>query len=217
MFLTHSHLDHVCALPLMVDSTGALREHPVVVHALPETIAALKAHVFNWVIWPDFTEIPHFERPWLVFEPITVGGVVTIDAPGRPRRAIRALPANHTVPALGYQLSCAEGSLVFSGDTSPNDDFWRLVNTIPDLKALIIETAFANKERDLAVLAKHLFPIQLGQELQKLQRDAQVYITHLKPADQALIEREIDAWAGRFAPKVLVRGDVIEVGASRTA
>ncbi len=82
VFLTHCHLDHVCALPLLVDSTGALRERPVTVHALPETIAALRQHIFNWVIWPDFTEIPHFERPWLVFEPITVGGVVAIDAPG---------------------------------------------------------------------------------------------------------------------------------------
>lgn len=211
VFLTHSHLDHICALPLLVDSAGGMRKRPVTVHALPETIAALRAHIFNWVIWPDFTEIPHFDRPYMVFNPIAVGATVQVDKPGGSRRAVRALPANHTVPALGYQLSTARGALVFSGDTSPNDEFWRIVNTVRDLRVLIIETAFANRERDLAVLAKHLYPVQLGQELLKLQREARIYVTHLKPGDRAQIAREIEAWAGRFEPQVLERGQVIEV------
>lgn len=207
VFLTHSHLDHVLALPLMIDSVGSLRDKPLVVHALPETIAALRAHIFNWVIWPDFSEIPHFDRPYMTFEPISMGATVPLSQ----GRSIRALPANHTVPALGYQLNGPQGSLVFTGDTSPNDDFWRIINTVADLRCLIIETAFSNRERDLAVLAKHLFPIQLGQELEKLRRDPVVYITHLKPSDRALIEREVVAWAGRFTPLILEGGQVIEV------
>ena len=99
----------------------------------------------------------------------------------------------------------------YAGDTSPNDDFWRIVNTVPQLRALIIETAFANKERDLAVLAKHLSLVQLAQELAKLQREARIYVTHLKPGDRELIGREIMTWAGKFEPQVLERGQVIEV------
>ena len=34
MFLTHSHLDHTAALPLLVDSVGSLRRSPITVHAL---------------------------------------------------------------------------------------------------------------------------------------------------------------------------------------
>ena len=30
VFLTHSHLDHIAALPLLVDSVGALRKQPIV-------------------------------------------------------------------------------------------------------------------------------------------------------------------------------------------
>src|SRR5690606_831156 len=56
VFLTHSHLDHIAALPLLVDSVGGMRDKPLVVHALPETIVALRTHIFNWTIWPDFTE-----------------------------------------------------------------------------------------------------------------------------------------------------------------
>ena len=61
VFLTHSHLDHIAALPLMLDAVG---EPPPAagVHALPQTLAALHAHVFNDVIWPDFRafrRLPH--------------------------------------------------------------------------------------------------------------------------------------------------------------
>ena len=205
VFLTHSHLDHIASLPLLVDSVGGLRNAPVVVHALPETIDALRAHIFNWVIWPDFTEIPHYDRPWMVFAPLKTGSRVILG-----RREVKALPASHTVPAVAYQVSSGDASLVFSGDTAPNEEFWQLVNSVPDLRYLIIETAFPNRDQDLAVTAKHLYPILLGEELAKLQRDAQVLITHLKPSDRSVIEREVDAWAGRFAPRILERGDVLE-------
>ena len=206
VFLTHSHLDHIAALPLLVDSVGHLRKKPVIVHALPDTIAALRAHIFNWVIWPDFTEIPHYDRPYMMFEPIVVGASVEVGG-----RRIKALPANHTVPALGYQMSGPTGTLIFSGDTSPNDEFWQIVNSVRDLKALIIETAFSNRDQDLAMLAKHLFPIQLGRELQKLKVETELYVTHLKPSDRATITREVIDWVGRFDPIMLERNMVIEV------
>lgn len=213
VFLTHSHLDHVCMLPLMADSAGALRERPLVVHALPETIAALRAHVFNWTIWPDFTRIPDPRRPFLVFEPIGAGQAVRLPRADGALRTVHALPATHTVPALGYRVSAPGGSLVFSGDTVPDEAFWRAVNAVPDLRVLIIETAFAERERVLAARAGHLSPVQLARQLGRLERDARVLVTHLKPADRAVIEQEIaEAFAGRRVPAVLERGQVIEVG-----
>ena len=138
-------------------------------------------------------------------EPLAVGQVVQVGD-----RYVRSLAANHTVPAVGFHLYHDKASLVFSGDTGPNDEFWRQVNAIQNLRYLIIETAFSNREQDLAMTAKHLFPIQLADELGKLQRDAQILITHLKPSDRVRIAQEIDAWAGRFAPRLLEGGDVIE-------
>lgn len=206
VFLTHSHLDHICALPLLVDSVGGLRKKPVTVYALPETIDALRTHIFNWVIWPDFTEIPHYERPWMKFEPLAIDQTVHVGS-----RSVRSLAATHTVPALAFHVSSRNGSFVFSGDTGPNDEFWRQVNGVEDLRFLIIETAFANRDQDLATTARHLYPIQLGEELAKLRREPQVLITHLKPSDRETIIREIEAWAGRFSPRVLERGEVLEV------
>ncbi len=206
VFLTHSHLDHIAALPLLVDSVGGLRDRPLTVHALPETIAALRAHIFNWVIWPDFTEIPDPHRSWMRFQELSVGQTVSFGP-----RGLRSLPASHTVPALAFQVFSQHASLVFSGDTGPNDEFWRQVNRIDDLRYLIIETAFANRDQDLAITARHLYPIQLGQELAKLHRDPEVLITHLKPGDRGTIEREVQAWAGRFSPRMLEQGEILEL------
>ncbi len=205
VFLTHSHLDHIAGLPLMVDSVGAMREQPLVVHALAETITALRTHIFNWTIWPDFTEIPHYARPWMIFEPFAIGDTVTLG-----NRRIRAIEARHTVPAVGFHLAGPTGSLALSGDTGPNDGFWRVVNGICDLRHLIIETAFSNREEDLALIAKHLYPIQLGEELAQLQRPVPVWITHLKPSDRATIAREVAVWAARNQPRILERGQILE-------
>src|SRR5688500_7502113 len=57
VLLTHSHLDHVAALPLMVDAIAAQRTSPIQIHALQGTIDALRAHIFNNTIWPDFSKI----------------------------------------------------------------------------------------------------------------------------------------------------------------
>ena len=77
VFITHAHLDHVAALPLMLDAVASSRlargAGAVQVHALPDTIAALRAHLFNGLIWPDFTAIPSTDHPLLAFVPLQVG------------------------------------------------------------------------------------------------------------------------------------------------
>jgi cAMP phosphodiesterase len=58
VFITHSHLDHILALPLLLDSVGGMRDHPVTVYALDAVIEILRQDIFNWRVWPDFTEVP---------------------------------------------------------------------------------------------------------------------------------------------------------------
>src|SRR3954469_5450000 len=99
IFVTHSHLDHITTIPFIVDTVGGMRNRPLVIHALPATIEILKNHIFNWSIWPDFTQIPSAESPFLKYEPIQVGESIVL-----ANRKITALPANHVVPAVGYHL-----------------------------------------------------------------------------------------------------------------
>lgn len=200
VFLTHSHLDHVTSLPFLVDTVGWMRERPLTVHALPETIEVLRQHLFNWKLWPDFETIPDQTNPWMRYEPVAIGQTVDL---GRGR-SITPLPANHVVPAVGYHLDSGQASLVFTGDTTVNDALWPLVNRIENLRYLIIETAFRNREIGLARASKHLSPDLLAQELEKLTRPAEIYITHLKPGEYEVIMEEIQSCAGKFAPQMLL-------------
>jgi ribonuclease BN (tRNA processing enzyme) len=172
VFLTHSHLDHVAALPLMVDACAARRTSPLQIHALAGTIEALRTHIFNDVIWPDFSRIP---------SPEALKG-----------KLIEVLPAVHTVPAVGYAVTAGSGCWVFSGDTERNPAFWKRVNEL-NVAMLVIETAFSNREKDLAKLSLHLSPMVLASELDFISREKKypIYITHTKPAETALIMAEI--------------------------
>ena len=112
--------------------------------------------------------------------------------------------------AVGYHLRSPTGSLVFSGDTGPNEELWGVVNGIADLKVLIIETAFSNKERALAEVSKHLCPSMLMDELAKLELDPEVWITHLKPGEIELTMQEVEEGARRHRPRMLQNGQVFD-------
>ena len=211
IFVTHSHLDHVLAIGLLADSVtrrrSALGRPAVQVRALPATIAALRSHVFNGVIWPDFTRLPSVDQPVLQFVEVQVGQAVEIGT-----RRIEALPASHTVPAVGYAVQStrpgAPGAWVFSGDTGPNPALWRRLQTLP-LAALVIETAFRDDEAELARVSQHLCPSLLAQELRQLSHPTEVLITHIKPGEVDTVMSEIAAQNGRHRISALVSGQVI--------
>lgn len=205
VFVTHSHLDHLACLPLMVDSAGFMRDRPLTVYAIEETLEILRQHVFNWKIWPDFSEIPDVRQPFMRYQPIKLGEPVVLNG-----RSITAIPANHVVPAVGYHLDSGSASLVFSGDTTTNDALWQVVNRIENLRYLIIETAFSDNEKELAVISKHLCPGLLAEELKKFHRTADIFITHLKPGEVELTMRQIESRIQGLCPRMLLNNQAFE-------
>ncbi|MCF8168481.1 MAG: 3',5'-cyclic-nucleotide phosphodiesterase [Rhodoferax sp.] len=204
VFLSHSHLDHVAALPLMVDAIASQLTQPLKVYALAGTIAALKAHVFNNIIWPDFTRIPSPQAPFICFQEIQIGDVVKIND-----KSVEILPAVHTVPAAGFSVDAGNGCWVFSGDTERNPEFWRRVNQIK-VAILVIETAFSNREKELAQRSLHLSPNVLASELDCIEagKAFPIYITHTKPAETELIMAEIQRFDQRQAFGAHARHDI---------
>lgn len=205
VFVTHSHLDHIVGLPLLIDSVGSMRDKPLCIHATAETLCSLQKHIFNWEIWPDFAEIPSLHQPMMCYEEVRSGVTVTLDG-----RSITALPVNHVVPAVGYHIDSGKESLVFSGDTTSCDAFWAAVNGIKRLKYLIVEAAFSEGDRDLAILSKHLCPSLLAEELNKLKLQPEIFITHLKPGVVELTMQEIGKRVQRFTPRMLLNGQTFE-------
>lgn len=206
VFLTHAHLDHVLGLPLLLDSVGDLRGAPLTVHALPDVLDVLSDHLFNWKLWPDFRRIPNAEAPWLRFEALGFGESLTLAG-----RSFRPLPVDHVVPACGLHLASEAGSLVFSGDTTHSAAFVAALNAIPDLRHLIIETSFENALADVARVSKHHSPDSLAAELGMLSVAPEVWITHLKPGNEAAIMNELREAAPGWGVEALMQGQVIEL------
>ena len=204
VFLTHSHLDHIAALPLMVDAIASARTAPLSIYALAGTIVALKAHVFNDVIWPDFTSIPTPLAPLIRFYEIRIGQTLQING-----KAIEVLPAVHTVPAVGYSISAGRQCWVFSGDTERNPALWERINQL-DVAMLVIETAFSNREKDLARRSLHLSPSVLAEELDFIdtRKRFPIYITHTKPAETEQIMNEIQRFDKTVATGPNVTHDI---------
>jgi ribonuclease BN (tRNA processing enzyme) len=212
ILISHSHLDHVLSIGLLADSVLRIRRAqgrpPIRVHALGATIEALKAHIFNNVIWPDFTRLPSAEQPVLAFERFDVGDVLELG-----RRRVEVLSALHTVPAVGFAVLPGDGggAWVYTGDTAPNPALWARLREM-QVRALIIETAFSDEEHTLAELSRHLCPSTLARELANLDnRDVDVYITHIKPGEVAAVMADIAGAGGRHRIQALHTGQRIQL------
>jgi cAMP phosphodiesterase len=211
IFVSHSHLDHVLSIGLLADSVARRRvdRPPIRVHALPATLDALRQHIFNGIIWPDFTRLPSAEQPMLAFEPFSVGDVLTL-----ADRRIEVLPARHTVPAVGFAVlgsTDGSGAWVFTGDTGPNPALWQRLRSLK-VAHLVIETAFSDEERALAKISSHLCPAALGKELAQLDGSVAVHITHIKPGEVAAVMAQIEALGSRHQIAALMSGQVIRLG-----
>jgi ribonuclease BN (tRNA processing enzyme) len=206
VFLTHSHLDHLAALPLLLDSVSSWRQHPVTVYAQEVTLQALRDHVFNNIIWPDFSRIPTAQQPFMRYQTLPAGGAVTLGA-----LRVQSIPVNHVVPGVGYLVGAGQGSLAFSGDTTETDEFWRVLNACRDLRHVIVETSFLDKDERICRLAHHYTPRMLANELRKLKPGPSVHVTHLMPGMEDAIMAEIAAHHSPHAPRRLREGETFEV------
>ena len=187
IFLTHSHLDHICSIGFLADSVGGSREKPIKVYGIHATLEAIKSYILNNIIWPDFTTIPSLEHPFLQLISIEIGQTLDMGA-----YSITALPVMHSIAANGYAIESDSGTLVFSGDTGPHPAFWDAVNQCTNLKHLLIETSFTASEQDLADISGHYSSFSIVKDLENLNStSAQVWISHLKPDGGHHIIQEI--------------------------
>lgn len=185
IFISHSHMDHIVSIPLLLDTLFSDLKQPLIVHAREETINAIKQHIFNWKIWPDFTELPAKESPVLEFQAMKPGEAFDING-----RSIEMIDVNHSVPAAAYVVKTPSAVLAYSGDTTTNDSLWHALNGYDQLDFMIVECAFANHDLELAKLAHHYCPSLLVDDLKKLKHQPKIGISHLKPGEEKTIMQE---------------------------
>lgn len=185
--LTHAHLDHIAGLPLFIDDLFAVLTQPINVHATAEVIEVLERDVFNWSVYPKFSELNNGNGPVVEYRKFYPGSKFEIGG-----LTVQALNVNHKVPATGFVVTDGDATFALTGDTAEMDGFWDAVNKIESLSAILIECAFPDELDDLANISHHLTPSRLKADLEKCtQVDCPIYAINLKPMYYHEVVRQI--------------------------
>lgn len=189
IIVTHPHMDHIASLPIYIDDLFGFLESPIRIHATAEVINLLERDVFNWTVYPRFSELKNERGPVMQYVPFQVGVEFQV-----AHLKITAVNVNHIVPTVGMVVSDGQKTIAFSSDTAETEDFWKLVNATPRLDALLIEASFPNSMAELAETSRHFTPESLNRELRKLEHNGLDILTvHLKPAYRETVARELKA------------------------
>ena len=208
VFLTHAHLDHIAGLPMLVDHIFDENfTTPLTVYAREETLRAVQDHLFNDVIWPDFTKLPAPENPMLRWQVIGPGDTTRIGD-----RDFYAVDVMHTVPSLGFTVQNSGGVFAVSGDTKTNETLWPVLNACDDLRVLVIEVSFPNEMEDLASDSGHYIPKTLTADLERLNHEPDIWLTGMKPGEEQRIFRQVIKAAPDKNIRMLSAGTVLTVG-----
>lgn len=176
ILLSHSHIDHLYSLPFLLDNVFAERKTPVKIYGSAHTLNCLKTHLFNNLLWPDFTTLSNDRSPILELKELIAGREIEING-------LKITPAimDHTVDCFGYMVDDGNGSAFFFGDTLSVDGGLPLIQASSNLKFVILEASFPNRLKQIAALSRHLTTASFAQEVKKLPEKVRVLASHMKP------------------------------------
>jgi len=163
VLLTHHHFDHTRDLVTLAANAGYYWQRQLVVYAPRYTLDIVTNCLLDGKIYANFLEYPSKEKPTLILEAIEPYSRKIIAG-----YDVLALPAKHSVPAVGYQITSSDGkSLFYTGDTTVGiSDCWQHIS--PQL--LITEVAGPNKYEDWLKKAGHFCARFLKEELMQFRQ-----------------------------------------------
>ncbi|MES2207676.1 MAG: 3',5'-cyclic-nucleotide phosphodiesterase [Pseudomonadota bacterium] len=202
IFITHSHLDHVAGLALLIDAIQTKRSLPVTVYATEPVLTILKKHLFNWALWPDFTEIPTKEKTLLRLKAIEPGSEIELNG-----RVILPYSVNHTSGSVAYWIHNHTSGFLFTGDLASTPELWKALAQEKKLSKVIVDCSFPNSEAALAAKSFHFCPQSLLDDIQAMPYSVDFLIYHLKPGQEDLIMNELEAMKGARLIRAITRGD----------
>lgn len=188
ILLTHSHMDHIAGLPVLLDTVYRVGGTAPRIHGSQATIEVLKHDLFNNRLMPDFVSLSQAMTPFLSLHEIT---------PQRPtavgRYIVTALPVKHTVPTLAYLIDDRSSAVAIITDTVPVPEVLEPLARWPRLKAVFLEASFPSTMNDLAKTTGHQTAGQFLQAARLFAPSVAMLAIHIKPRFYDQVRAEIDA------------------------
>jgi cAMP phosphodiesterase len=189
IIVTHPHMDHIASLPIFVDDLFPSLKQPIRIYATSEVVSLLERDIFNWNVYPRFSELKNEFGPVMEYIEIPIGEEFSV-----AHLKVIAVPVNHIVPTIGLVISDGKSRVAFSSDTAETDEFWEVINKSPGLEAILIEASFPDSMAQLAEVSRHFTPASLKRELAKLSHNGlEILAVHIKPAYREKIIDELKA------------------------
>jgi len=201
----HSHFDHLRDLLALAQNRAYEgRAQALAVWGLTETVRAMREHLFNGVIWPDFARLPA-NRPALTFHTLELWTPVTAGM-----HQVTAVPMEHSVPSCGVVVERDGVALMVGGDGAPSPETCARLRSWPGLAACVFEATFCNAQEDLARRTGHMTPHILAERIQRIARpELAILLYHLSPPCYREICAELDELP--VPVRVLQAGETVQL------
>jgi len=187
VFLTHSHMDHIAALPTFLSNQYGSEHLPVTVYAQAHTLEKLKNNIFNGDIWPELSSMTEGPEALLKFEEVHPGQSIEFED-----IKIKAFAVEHSVPTVGYSVKSQGKHVVFTADTIAGKQLTEQLNRLGHIDTLMLECAFPDELLPVAEKTKHMTPSLLENALKSLeQQPDELWITHLKPSYENALRKTL--------------------------
>jgi 3',5'-cyclic-nucleotide phosphodiesterase len=196
--LSHAHLDHITGL--VICSVGDGGDKKII--GLNSTINYLRDYIFNWKIWPNFTnegKMPQLNKYKL--QRLIPNKTVSISKTNLQVQAF-VLKHGNGYSSTAFLLRSDDHYLLYFGDTGPDSvensqciqTIWKKITPIikkHKLSAIFIESSYLSQQPDNKLFG-HLNPKWLSAELQELAeminrkapqtalRGLKIVVTHVK-------------------------------------
>ncbi|HEX7476036.1 MAG TPA: MBL fold metallo-hydrolase [Dehalococcoidales bacterium] len=206
VFLTHAHYDHIRDIPAFAMNLY-LHRKSVDIYTHQAARDNLVKYFLNGELYPEFQNRPA-DNPTLrihILEPYQKVNLSGYE--------IMAVPVNHKLPGVGYQIISPERKTIFyTGDTGGGlIEPWKKI--FP--QTLFIELTALNRWEESMQHNGHLTSKLLKQELVNF-RDLKGYLPdivtiHMNPADESRIKSELKTVSGSLGVSIRMANEGMQI------
>lgn len=152
ILITHAHVDHLYALPSLIDALGiAGRSETLHIYALTSTLQVIVSLLDLWDLRTrDYCNFPIVLHPIQGAEDEAVFQDTTF--------ALRTTPTQHAIDSIASKFTFPnQPVLIYSSDTSPCDSLLRFAK---GADYFLLECTYCNNNAELSAVTGHFYAAQ---------------------------------------------------------